>query len=116
MIPITPLLLSFSAVVLLLCSILALAFGKKIAEHPKGISRSAPSWSSPVPATRIFTGGCIALFVAGAAIILLAGGDVVLLVLGIALVAASLLVSMTTVTLCGAVISALDAKKGGITG
>ena len=99
----------FGGILLSFLTMAILGSAKAIDTHPKAVSRSAPGWSSPVPATRIFSGISWAMFIIGA-ILVLSGETPLGNVLGIALVFAALLFSATAFLLSAAVISVLNKK------
>jgi predicted lysophospholipase L1 biosynthesis ABC-type transport system permease subunit len=104
----------FAAILLLLLTIAILSAGKSIDTHPKAVSKTAPSWSSPVPATRIFAGAYWIVFIIGCVLVLF-GETRIGIVLGIASIFAAVLVASTGFLLSVSVIAALNKKRGVLT-
>lgn len=97
-------------IVMALLSVTTLSLGKVIDKHPKAESTGGyPAWSSPVPATRIFTAFSDILLIAGGGVMYVAT-DKYVLTLGIAMVMGAMLTLFTAAAMSFAVLSALNSK------
>jgi hypothetical protein len=105
------LLYGMGAVVLALTSFATITLGPAIDAHPKGVSKGIyPSWSHPIPATRIFTTIFDGMYTAGGVILYLST-DKTFTIIGIMLTVSALIASFTAVVFGFAVIGALNAKE-----
>lgn len=102
--------ITLAGVLLALITLAVLSAAQGIDAHPRAVSRSAKSWSSPTPSARLFVLVCWVMYVIGVVLTLFA--DTLLgKVFGIAAIFAALLFTSTALFLCVAVISALDKKS-----
>jgi hypothetical protein len=100
--------IAIGTIVMLLTSILSLSGGKVVDKHPNAVS-GLPSWSSPIPATRIFTASAWLMYVVGVVVILMYG-DTFTRVIALAVIVAAVMTELTTAIMCGAVVSAMNKK------